>query len=143
MTIILICIFRAASEAQDSLFQAVNRAIAVLDAMDECVVTKNAGTIIKRTLARAKEYCSLTHETSHPGAELQHNSSKFGTVQKHDQFPAALASGEHVGESLFRFDSGADDDEQALFWKEWANSLDMLGAPEEFGGMAMGGFMGT
>ncbi|KIN03255.1 hypothetical protein OIDMADRAFT_144243 [Oidiodendron maius Zn] len=111
VTTILICIFRAASEAQNSLFHAVNQTIAVLEAMDKFVVTKNAGTIIKRTSARDK-YCSLTHETSHPGAGLQHSSS-------------------------------TDDDEQALFWKEWANSWDMRGASEEFGGMGMGGFMGT
>ncbi|KAJ5662028.1 uncharacterized protein N7477_009644 [Penicillium maclennaniae] len=58
VSVLLTGIFRGFSQdkkALDTLFKKVDRAIAILDVLSECVVTRNATIIIKRTLARAKK----------------------------------------------------------------------------------------
>lgn len=142
-SILLTAVFHGlakSEEALDLLFEQIDRAIAVLEAMEECIVTRNATLIIKKTLARAKK--ASQRMTSEP-----QNTSISGTQglrQRPSWMDSSLVSTENMfsSENLqIPADNVAannddwidisfpnDDGQQALFWIEWAHHLDGLGA---------------
>jgi len=110
--------------------------------MDECVVARNATSIIKRALCRAKK---VTHSgfdapnSSNAQQEAGMATSIWDTTNMDQSggnsciVPPALSSVETAANNT------ADDDlnwlntfpfydgQQALFWTEWAHELDVLG----------------
>ena len=128
--------------ALENLFAHIDRAIMVLQAMDDCLVVKNTIAIIKRTLARARK-------VSQPALEAQHSSllQDFGSngalhppsnvenqtvsdgiatlLQSHTMDADSL--GETVGDFDWLSTYTFDDSQQALFWTEWAHEIDSLG----------------
>ncbi len=127
-------------EALEDLFDHIDRAIAVLQVMDECVVARNATSIIKRALCRAKK-------VPYPGSDNQdsdntHQLSGMATtiwdtadMDRSDDISnmsSSVAIGgttnNTVDDDLNWFNAfPLDDGQQALFWTEWAHELDVLG----------------
>ncbi|KAJ5782578.1 hypothetical protein N7457_004352 [Penicillium paradoxum] len=114
----------------DTLFKKVDRAIAILDVQNECVVTRNATIIIKRTLARAKR-------ASRRELHAQQNSPTTGPEnQQQDPTGNNLPSDytgdlSHMGDAEIDWGSlelPMDDSQPALFWVEWGHLLNDLGA---------------
>lgn len=137
MTIILIQIFHIAPGAQGPLFHSIEQAIELLEEMDECIVTKNAVTIIKRNLARAKEYWTLIKDTSQQNAEAStslHMVDLNFAPQTVNMFPASTGVGGSAGERLLPFDGQPFDDGQLLFGTQWGNSLNLLATSWGAGG---------
>lgn len=107
-----------------TLFKSADRAVEVLDAMDDCVVMKNATMIIKRTLARAKEY-SNSGEGAGAGNVTVSRTPDLTAKQTTNIFSEG---GEGFNDSVLQFDMEGIDEGQALFWTEWGNSFGLLGA---------------
>jgi hypothetical protein len=127
-------------EALDHLFRHIDRAIAVLQAMDECIVARNATSIIKRALGRAKK-------VPRPGFDVQAqnlhqrggmvtaiwDAANMGGSGSSATLPSSAAAIEENASNIlddelnwldaFPFDDG----QQALFWTEWAHELNVLG----------------
>lgn len=141
-TILLTAIFHKfakSKEALDVLFGQIDRAIAVLEAMEECIVTRNATSIIKRTLARAKKVSK--------GMAPALQSTRTPATQSFRQRPSWMDSSLDSAENVFSTEGlqlpadnvatdsedwidmsfPNDDGQQALFWIEWAHHLDELG----------------
>lgn len=155
MSILLTAIFHKFEKTKQDLqclFQKVDRAVAVLEVMEECVVTRNATMIIKRTLARAKKmHQMVTFEpygvtlnqnpttTTVDSSELHPNSPTWINLPQSDPTTGSLLENDGSAGSMegvpadeseidwlnapFTFDDG----QQALFWVEWAHHLDGLG----------------
>lgn len=130
--------------ALDSLFAHIDRAIMVLQAMDDCLVARNATAIIKRTLARAKKtpqpaLAALAQQSASSqhgdgdgelgplvGVERQTQSDSDDTLfQSHAMDSDGL--GESVDDLEWLSAYPFDDGQQALFWTEWAHEIDTLG----------------
>jgi hypothetical protein len=155
VSILLTAIFHKFAKTKQDLqylFQKIDRAVAVLEVMEECVVTRNATLIIKRTLTRAKKVPQMvrfepysttsdqntTTATTDP-SQLHHNSSTWINLPQNDSTIGFFLENDgsagsiedvpaDVGEidwlnAPFTFDDG----QQALFWVEWAHHLDGLG----------------
>ena len=126
-------------QALENLFAHIDRAIMVLQAMDDCLVARNATTIIKRTLARAKKVpqpaliASSSQEPDLNGTSLPHVNMEHQTES--DNVDTLLQSHAMNGNDL----SGSvgdldwlsaypfDDTHLSLFWTEWAHEIDTLG----------------
>ena len=144
VSILLAAVFHQLARTQqalENLFAHIDRAIVVLQAMDECLVARNATAIIKRTLARAKkvpqptldaQQSSLSQDADLNGAlrspidlEQQTESDNVDTLLQ----PHAMDGG--LGETVSDLDWLSaypfDDSQQALFWTQWAHELDTLG----------------
>lgn len=155
MSILLTAIFHKFAKTKQEfqyLFQKIDRAVAVLEVMEECVVTRNATVIIKRTLARAKKVPQIvmfetystasnqnTTTTTAESSVLNPNPSTWIHLPHGDSmagfFPENGGSAGSI-ENLPADDSEIDwlnppftfdDGQQALFWIEWAHHLDGLG----------------
>ena len=128
--------------ALEQLFTHIDRAIVVLQAMDECLVARNATAIIKRALARAKKVpqpaLSLQQSSSVPAADgigALHSPAivPYRTEAGIDDSAANsyALDGEILGEAIGDLDwlgtYPFDDGQQALFWTEWAHEIDTLG----------------
>jgi len=127
-------------------------AVEILEVMDECLVAKNAGTIIKRTLARARDLVSSSHSVARDtssvtrgGNEEEENHGNRSSMVNDaaatsfpdldpmrffNPFTDSVDGLETTGEGFLRLegDSLANDAGQASFWTEWENSLDLLGS---------------
>ena len=138
-------VFRQLARTQpalENLFAHIDRAIAVLQAMDDCVVARNAAAIIKRALARAKKVpqpALVAQQSSLPenadlngvlrppsSSEHQLDPGNVGTLLQPDAI-----DGDGLGETVEDLDwlgtYPFDDSQQALFWTEWAREIDTLG----------------
>lgn len=129
VTMILIYIFKVASEAQEPLFHSIEQAIELLEEMDECVVTKNAIAIIKRNLVRVKKYSESLKEGSQQNTEapMTPNIPDLNFTQVVDVFPEGMEVGETNGDQFLDLDGQQFDNGQLLFGTQWGNSLSLLG----------------
>lgn len=140
----------------EDVFSHVERAISILEAMDESVVARNATLIVKRALCRAKR---VPHPAFTRTQESYTNSQEFPAQEANITRPATWTTitdgGGYGGESAVApiaptasansvegdvYDTipldedlnwlnafPFDDGQQALFWTEWAHELDILG----------------
>ena len=117
------------------LHQNIDRAIAVLQAMDECIVARNAISIIKRTLSRAKI-------VTQPAVNVEHSSYAHGSAIA--QLPWS-GTGPDLGSGISTIlpeieTNGTETDNlswldpnpfdnfpQSLFWTTWAQEVSALG----------------
>lgn len=143
VSVLLTLVFRQLARTQqalENLFAHIDRAIMVLQAMDDCLVARNAVALIKRTLARARkvpqpaliaQQISATDDTDINGiqrlpVDLEHETvpNNVDTLSQ----PYAINNND-AGEAVGDLDwlSTFDDSQQALFWTEWAHEIDTLG----------------
>jgi hypothetical protein len=135
--------FSNTTQELDDLFSHIDRAIAVLQVMDECVVTRNAICIIKRALSRAKQAAHPEFDTARDSSDAARpqadvgmavwDTTDMGQSDEATMVPSFVANeGTAVNSTVdgdlswlnsFQFDDG----HQALFWTEWARELDVLG----------------
>jgi hypothetical protein len=110
VSIILFYAAQAARSTRESLFESVEKAIEVLEAMDECVVAGNAAAIVKTTLARARELNTVPRFEASP---FQNDTQLLG------QYP----------DFSFENDIGsiALDDIQHLFYNDVSSALSGFG----------------
>ena len=138
-------IFRQLARTQpalENLFAHIDRAILVLQAMDDCLVARNATAIIKRTLARAKKVHqpALVAQPSSTSQAADLNSALRPPVNMERQTESDnvdtlsqshAMDGDDLGETVGDLDWLStypfDDSQQALFWTEWAHEIDTLG----------------
>lgn len=133
VSVLLTGIFRGFSQDKktlDTLFKKVDRAIAILDVLSECVVARNTTIIIKRTLARAKKVSKGEPHGQQRSSIIQAQNDQQGSTS--DGFISDHAS------DLLQLDDAdidwanlelpMDDSQQALFWVEWGHLLNDLGA---------------
>lgn len=145
ISILLAVVFRQLAKTQqglENIFAHIDRAIVVLQAMDECLVARNATAIIKRTLARAKRVTQSALFAQQPsssqsgnshGAPRAHinldNQTESDNVETLSQ--AHTMDRDEFDESSANFDwlnsYPFNDNQQALFWTEWAHEIDTLG----------------
>ena len=144
ISILLAAIFHRLPRTQQGLeghFLHIDRAIEVLQAMDDCVFVRKAIPMIKRTLARAKEVvqpATTTQQSSlAPPADLS-SGLHFSTDSESQPYitniealsqPQAMAGSlGTTGGELDWFGAGPfGGSQQDLFWTEWAHELDTLG----------------
>ncbi|EXJ67589.1 uncharacterized protein A1O5_09602, partial [Cladophialophora psammophila CBS 110553] len=145
VSVLLALVFRQLArtrEALENLFAHIDRAIMVLQAMDDCLVARSATAIIKRTLARAKKvpqpalvaYQSLAfQDTGLDDAlgppvylESEKESDNIDTLPQSQEIESD-GLGETVGDLDWLNTYPFDDSQQALFWTEWAHEIDALG----------------
>lgn len=109
-----------------------------LQAMDDCLVARNATAIIKRTLARAKKVpqdALVAHQSSSHSESFTRtlrNSVNSGLQTGYDDVDTLTQSnameGDDLGETVDDLDwLGTFDGNQALFWSSWAHEIDSLG----------------
>lgn len=145
VSILLAVVFRQLArtkQALENLFAHIDRAIVVLQVMDDCLVARNATAIIKRTLVRAKKVPqpalvaqqSSSSQDSHlngalrPPVNVEHQTESDNVdtlLQSHAMDGDDL--GETVGDLDWLGTYPFDDSQQALFWTEWAHEIDTLG----------------
>ncbi|KIW13897.1 hypothetical protein PV08_06678 [Exophiala spinifera] len=146
VSILLAAVFQQLATSQhalDNLFVHIDRAILILQAMDECLVARTATAIIKRSLARAKKApqpaLNAVRGSSTRGADPSNGElpppSSFGQTQGTGSvesllqpYPTAGAFEEDTMDDIDWLDSFQfDDSQQTLFWTRWAQELDVLG----------------
>jgi hypothetical protein len=144
VSILLALVFRRLARTQQALLKLyahIDRAILTLQAMDDCVVARNATSLIKRTLARAKrvpqpalmtqDFSKLPEieagDTLHPPSHMDsqtENHNVGGLVQ------APMVDGDDRSDGIDNIDwlSTYDFEEsQSLFWTSWAHEINTLG----------------
>lgn len=134
--------FARTSQALDDIFGHIDRAIAVLQVMDECTVAKNAMSIIKRTLSRAKgvQQPALNSDPSSNAQEsgMERSVSENIDLCEEVGFTNTISEVEAEGtayddavkDGLTWLDTNPnpfDDCQQSLFWTTWAQEVDVLG----------------
>lgn len=145
VSILLAVIFRQLARTQtalEGLFAHIDRAIVVLQAMDDCVVAKNAAAIIKRALARAKKVPQpALIAQQFPSSQ---NADFNGTLQPSESTERQMETanidmpsqsygvegvnqGNTINDLAWLDNYQFDDSQQALFWTEWAHEIDSLG----------------
>ena len=144
VSILLTAVFRnfaVTDHALDDIFGHIDSAIAVLQAMDECTVAKNAICIIKRTTCRAKraQQPALNVDTTSNPQEPGMERSTWNGVSPNQGggFPGIFSEVETEGtmygtveEGLDWLDTDSDpldDGQLASFWTAWAQGIDVLG----------------
>lgn len=155
MSILLTEIFHKFAKTKQDLqylFQKIDRAVAVLEVMEECVVTRNATLIIKRTLTRAKKVPQMvmfgenstasnqnTTTTTTDSSQLHPNSSTWRNLPQSDSTTGPFLENDGSTGSIENVPAGDseldwlnapftfDDGQHTLFWVEWAHHLDGLG----------------
>ena len=143
VSILLAVIFRQLAETRQALekvYTDIDKAIAILQAMDDCVVTRNAITIIKSTLARARKVnqSALAAPWSPPSragnasnkTRLQNGAeTTLHNIQAPQQpsMPFGEPLNSDFGECDWLGEFSIDANQQPSFWTEWALELDMLG----------------
>ncbi|KIX02764.1 uncharacterized protein Z518_08706 [Rhinocladiella mackenziei CBS 650.93] len=138
VSVLLAVVFRQLARTQqalESLFAHIDRAILILQAMDDCSVARNATAIIKRTLARAKKVpqpaLGAQQSSSFQDADLHGTLRPPVDANPRPQpedvdtlFQPQVMDGDDLDWlDVYPF----DDSQQALFWTEWAHELDTLG----------------
>ncbi|KAK5064310.1 hypothetical protein LTR84_000143 [Exophiala bonariae] len=145
-SILLTAVFRkfaTSSQNLDIMFNHIDRAITVLQAMEECMVARNAICIIKRALARAKgvEQPVLKPESSSTILKSQNifgasalNSASLSSPINFDTVLPAVGDEADMSEGveycftwLGNNPNPFDDYQQALFWSTWGQEVDLLG----------------
>ena len=94
--------------------------------MDECLVARNAVTIIKRTLARARK----VHQPALDPQPVALNMEAIhvdGPQVLHEQEQQHQSDNTGSGPELDWFSSFPLDPQQAMFWTEWTHEVDLLG----------------
>lgn len=114
----------------DGLLQQINRAIDVLEAMDECTVTRNATLIVKRTLARAEKVSQRIGRHQPSTTTGSNHASVSINIDEAGHGPNLVTEGEaaDIEFDWMNAQFPVDDGQQALFWTEWAHHLEDLGA---------------
>lgn len=145
VSVLLAVVFRQLARTQqalENLFAHIDRAIMVLQAMDECLVARKAMAIIKRTLARARNVPQPAliarqflpsqdadlNGALHPPVNVEHQmqSGKFDTPLQSQTIDDDHLDG-IMGDLDWLSTYPFDDSQQALFWTEWAHEIDTLG----------------
>ncbi|KAK5302100.1 hypothetical protein LTR80_002966 [Exophiala xenobiotica] len=142
VSILLTAIFHQLARTQqalEELFAHIDRAIVVLQAMDECLVARNATAIIKRTLARARKVPQPALDGRQPSsshvADLSGALHPATDLEQQTEFDTTLLQphgmDDDLGETVDDLDwlnaYPFDDGQQSLFWTEWAHELNTLG----------------
>lgn len=145
VTILLTIVFHQLARTRQGLediFNHIDRAILVLQAMDECLVARNAACIIKRTLARARRV-PQPNLNALPLLPSHATDLNEGFVRPDDDLEQQTGSGNqvgllqppHVDDQLGEIGEDLEwlnvdhfnDGQQALFWTEWVHELGTLG----------------
>jgi hypothetical protein len=139
VSILLAVVFRQLARTQqklESILAHIDRAIAVLQAMDDCVVARNATSIIQRTLARAKKIGqpALVPSSSQDG-DLNGVLRPAVNVENHSEadnsdtllHPHTMELGEAMDDLDWISTYPFNDSQQASFWTEWAHEINTLG----------------
>lgn len=127
---LLALVFRQLARTQaalENIFKHIDLAILVLQAMDDCLVARNAAAIIRRTLARAKKVhqpALRTQQTLSTTEAFQIDETR--EVRNEDQQYNEVSDFETSPE-LDWFSSFPLDPQQAMFWTEWSHEVDLLG----------------
>ncbi|RVX73953.1 hypothetical protein B0A52_02843 [Exophiala mesophila] len=129
----------------DDLFGSIDRAVMVLQAMDECVVARNSTAIVKRTLGRAKK---IPHPALLGGQRALSSSNQIDATNSLSEVatdPDQTLVSSHTDNSvppdpthvavegtLTDLDDWLnayppEDSQQSMFWTQWAHDLDQLG----------------
>jgi hypothetical protein len=126
----------------DNLFNHFDRAIMILEAMDDCLVARNAIVIIKRTVARAKRVSqpalSAQSSTRSHDDDLDGTLGPLANVERQIEtgnsdtiLLSTTTTGNGLSETVSDMDwfgtYPSDDSQQALFWTKWVHELDSLG----------------
>lgn len=129
-------------EGVEKLFAHIDKALAVLEAMDECIVARNAIKIVQRAVDRAKKSPQLTIFSQQSSSTT---SNDFNGVSQSSALMNRQTNGENNATPLqfqatdYSGHGGAFDDldwlstfpfndnQQALFWTQWAHEIDTLG----------------
>lgn len=130
------------SQALDNIFSHIDRAITVLQAMEECMVARNAICIIKRALSRAKSVQQpVLPQTSHSlnpqETGVKECASNGTNLPQTANFNDIISECEVENNSYVDFGDSFtwleanpnpfDDYQQALFWTTWGQEVDLLG----------------
>ncbi|KAI1610763.1 fungal-specific transcription factor domain-containing protein [Exophiala viscosa] len=150
VSVLLAVIFRQLARTQPALeilFAHIDRAILVLEAMDECVVAINAAGLIKRTLVRAKKVPQpaliAQRSSSSQDAGLSETLDAALSVRhqpESENVDTILQShpidGLDLGETTDDIDwlnaFPFDDSQQALFWTEWAHEINTMASTPRY-----------
>lgn len=129
----------------EDLFGSIDRAIMVLQAMDECVVARNATAIVKRTLARARKVPHPPWLGGQGASSASTQRDEINSLPEVDINPDQTLAPNHPGTTLqpntadvsvdltltdlddWLNNYPPDDNQQSLFWTQWAHDLDQLG----------------
>lgn len=124
------------------MFSHIDRAISVLQAMEECMVARNAICIIKRALTRAKGVDQLVlvpESTSISGNSQSYlrpsasnstsmtNPANFNTMLSEVGAETSVETFDDCFTWLDNNPNPFDDYQQALFWTTWGQEVDLLG----------------
>jgi len=146
VSILLALVFRRLARTQQALVQLfahIDRAMATLQAMDDCLVARNATAIIKRTLARAKRVpqpALITQEspalpetdiggTLHPPSHVDPHLKDYNveTMVQAPMVDGDELDDDGVGDIDWFSTYASFDENQSLFWPSWAHEIDTLG----------------
>lgn len=132
VSVLLTGIFHGITRDQkslDTLFKQIDRAIEILDVLDECVVTRNATIIIKRTLARAKKASKGAPYAPQmsPATNGQNQPQYLAGDDMSSEYPANLSQMGDAEIDWGNLELPMEDSQQALFWVEWGHLLNDLG----------------
>ncbi|KAH8886240.1 hypothetical protein GQ53DRAFT_845046 [Thozetella sp. PMI_491] len=145
VSILLTVVFRQLARSEQSLenlFNRIDRAIAILQAMDDCLVARNAAAIITRTLARAKRahqpapFPPLPSASQDPDSAGDMHPPNVTDLHTESGDIAALVpppgtTDDSLGETADDMDwlstYALDDGQQSLFWTKWAHEMNTLG----------------
>ncbi|KIV87265.1 hypothetical protein PV11_02820 [Exophiala sideris] len=150
VSVLLAVVFRQLARtrpALENLFAHIDRAILVLQAMDDCIVAKIATALIKRTLAQAKKVpqpaliaqrSSSLQDTGLNGVLHSRDNGEYQTES--DNVDTVIQShpieGYDPGGTLDDLDwldtFPFDDSQQALFWTEWAHEINTMASTPRF-----------
>ncbi|GAM88143.1 hypothetical protein ANO11243_061740 [Dothideomycetidae sp. 11243] len=132
---LLAAIFRQMSTTRagyESTLAHIQKAVEILLAIDDCIVTKNAIVIIKRTLQRAQSVSqpALTPRPV-PASRPANTSSEVADpnmLQDFSFMEMGINDGNGTGLDDLEWmnDYSIDATQQAAFWTEWAQKLDTL-----------------
>lgn len=145
VSVILTAIFHKCIRTRrvlDDAFDHIDRAIAVLQVLDECVVARKAMAIIQRALSRSKSVSQPQLEVMYTPHGTQESLGRPPTMDSNHSGqnvePGYVSTELDVGPTMY--DDGSEsfawpdpttdpfgDYQQALFWTTWAQELNDLG----------------
>ncbi|OQV07089.1 Fungal specific transcription factor domain-containing protein [Cladophialophora immunda] len=147
VSILLAAVFQQLATSQhalDNLFVHIDRAVLILQAMDECLVARTATAIIKRSLARAKRVPQPALDegqgSSTRGVDFSDGALLLPTSFEQTEGPGGVEpllqpyptagvidEEEAMGDLDWLNSYPLDDSKQASFWTRWAQELEVLG----------------
>lgn len=130
VSVLLTAVFRQLArtrQALDDIFGHIERAIAVLQVMDECIVARNAICIIQRALARARDVQQPMLDDETLLNPTEQDAGGTPTIRRPQAEEMMHGTVDDCVAWLDANPNSMEDYQQALFWKTWAEELDRLG----------------